>query len=370
MNPFIYGRPVTGSDFFNCDLRLKEIIGLIESSRYILIWGERGAGKTSLCLEAARRCPQTRLLTISLRGLKSTDDLCRRIIKRVIHLEKDTPWLDKVIKTLIYLRPSLSVDPVMGITAVGLDGTLDLSQESLEDVFDLLESLFKKRRLLVVFDDFQDILAVDEVADLLVRFRQRMLFQSEILYIFIVRGQRPLERLFKDDRSPLKGTVRTVAAEPFSENLWSAFLSGRFASNGRRIAPTTMQQLLASSGLLPGHSQKLCSALWDITAEGDEITRPQITKALEFIGSRESDHYGQIVNLLTEFQMKCLDAIARQGGKRVFSVAFLKAAGFHNPSSVQRAVGRLLNLDILEENHEGYRFVDPFFRAWLLTNHG
>jgi hypothetical protein len=71
--------------------------------------------------------------------------------------------------------------------------------------------------------------------------------------------------------------------------------------------------------------------------------------------------------LLTNIQLKVLAAIAREGGKQVFSAAFMKPSGFTNPSTVRRAVNRLLQLNILFESSGEYRFVNPFFRAWIIS---
>ncbi len=46
-------------------------------------------------------------------------------------------------------------------------------------------------------------------------------------------------------------------------------------------------------------------------------------------------------------------------------VRLMKSAGFNNPSSIQRAITRMIKLNILFETGGEYRFVNPFFRAWL-----
>ena len=46
-------------------------------------------------------------------------------------------------------------------------------------------------------------------------------------------------------------------------------------------------------------------------------------------------------------------------------VSFMKTAGFNNPSTVKRAIIRLIKLNILFESEDEYRFTNPFFRAWL-----
>jgi hypothetical protein len=83
------------------------------------------------------------------------------------------------------------------------------------------------------------------------------------------------------------------------------------------------------------------------------------------IFAREEKSYENYVGLLTNIQLRCLMAIAREGGKKIFSVLFINAAGFNNPSSVRRAITRIVKPNILFESGDEYRFVNPFFRAWL-----
>jgi hypothetical protein len=48
------------------------------------------------------------------------------------------------------------------------------------------------------------------------------------------------------------------------------------------------------------------------------------------------------------------------------SSAFLRNSGIAQASSVQRALNRLLELGIVFHYEKEYRFVNAFFRAWLL----
>jgi hypothetical protein len=116
---------------------------------------------------------------------------------------------------------------------------------------------------------------------------------------------------------------------------------------------------------ISGDIQQLCEALWEVTLEKEIISLDKLKNALELIFSREQKSYENYISLLTNIQLKCLMAIAKAGGKRVYSVLFMKSAGFNNPSSVRRAITRLIKLNILFESGGEYRFINPFFRAWL-----
>ena len=49
-----------------------------------------------------------------------------------------------------------------------------------------------------------------------------------------------------------------------------------------------------------------------------------------------------------------------------YSTAFLAAASTRNAASVRRAVDRLVKEELVFHNAAEYRFVNPFFREWIL----
>ena len=133
----------------------------------------------------------------------------------------------------------------------------------------------------------------------------------------------------------------------------------------RKIDDEVLEKVFKIANNIPGDIQQLCEALWEVTSENDIISPDKLKNALELIFAREQKSYENYISLLTNIQLKCLMAIAKEGGKSVFSVSFMKSAGFNNPSSVRRAITRMLKLNILFESGGEYRFINPFFRAWL-----
>jgi hypothetical protein len=64
---------------------------------------------------------------------------------------------------------------------------------------------------------------------------------------------------------------------------------------------------------------------------------------------REQKSYEAFVSLLTDFQFKCLSALAGENGKSVYSMDFVKAVGLHSTASVNRAITRMIDINILAE---------------------
>ncbi|MGD8284325.1 MAG: hypothetical protein PVG08_09460 [Desulfobacterales bacterium] len=109
-----------------------------------------------------------------------------------------------------------------------------------------------------------------------------------------------------------------------------------------------------------------CEALWEVTSANDSVSPRNLKTALELIFAREQKSYEAFVSLLTDFQFKCRSALAREGGKSVYSMNFVKAVGPHSTASVNRAITRMININILFKSGKEVRFVNPFFKAWLL----
>jgi len=344
---------------------LKNIIGYIQSSQNMVVLGERRVGKSSAVNEAISKCKIERLLYVDLLGIKSIDGLCKRILRAIVVLEQETGWFDKIIKTLSYLRPTISVDPLTSLPTVSFDASFEMKANSIPEVLTVIESLEKKRRLVVVFDQFQDILKLEDSHEALALMRSKIQFQGDIPYIFVGSIRHEMDKIFTHHDSPFfKSAIPlTVNTLPYGE--FSRFLKKKFATGLRRINDDVLEKVFKIADNIPGDIQQLCEALWEVTSEKEIISLDKLKNAIELIFAREQKSYENYVGILTNIQVRCLMAIAKEGGKSVFSVSFMKAAGFNNPSSVRRAIIRLVKLNILFKSNGEYRFINPFFKAWL-----
>jgi len=365
MNPFKYGTVVSGKDFCGRKTLLKQIIGYVESSQRIAILGERRVGKSSAVYEAVLKCKGGRLLYIDLLGIKSIDALCRRILRAIVVLEQKTGWFDKIIKTLSYLRPSISVDPITSMPIVSFDASIEMQANSIPEVLTLIETLGKKRQLVVVLDEFQDILNLEDSHEALALLRSNIQFQSDIPYIFVGSIRHKMDQIFTHHDSPFFKSAIPMTVEPLPYKEFSEFLKKKFSTGQRKIDNKVLEKVFKIANNIPGDIQQLCEALWEVSTEKETVSLDKLKNALELIFAREQKSYENYISLLTNIQHRCLMAIAKEGGKSVFSVAFMKSAGFNNPSSVRRAITRLIKLNILFESGGEYRFINPFFRAWL-----
>ena len=75
---------------------------------------------------------------------------------------------------------------------------------------------------------------------------------------------------------------------------------------------------------------------------------------------------------LKEWTERAIRAALTDNGKRLvdskapYSTEFIKDSGILQTASIQKALARLIDLGIIFVKEKEYRFINPFFRSWLL----
>lgn len=368
MDPFKFGQVVSAKDFCPRPELIKSVMGYIEQGQNMYVQGERRIGKTSLIYEACRRLKKYRTIYVDLFGVKSSDILVKRIVKAIISMEqKETGVLTKLLKTFSYLRPAISIDPITGLPSVSLDAATRMTPDDIEAVLDLIDAMQTTRKpVVVVLDEFQDVLKIKDAYEILAVMRSKIQFQSSVSYVFAGSLRNKMDEIFIAPDSPFFKSAILVAVGPLDEKLFKNFIIKRFKSENRSIEESVFDRVFRIAGNVPGDIQQLCSSLWTTSTPGDSIGQDDIPKALELIFARESKVYESDLDAISDQQFRCLTGIARFGGTQLTSMRFLKNIGVISSASVLKALGRLIKLRILFKSGDEYTFTNPFFRAWLL----
>jgi len=366
MNPFKYGQVVSAEDFCPRPGLLKELVGFIKAGQNVVLQGERRVGKTSLIHEAFGKLKRHRLVYVDLLEIKTADDFGKRMIKAIVSAEQKDGMLETILKRLGQMRPTLSVDPFTGEPSVSLDPRITLEPDSIGAIIDLVGDKGDRRPVAVVFDEFQDIVNLPDVKAMLAVLRGKIQLQSKIACIFAGSVRSSLSEIFFDRDSPFFKSAAALDVGPLDPGEFVRFLKGKFTNAKRRIDEEIFEELFAMADAVPGDVQQRCGALWDITAPGVKVSAKNLPAALELIFSREAKGYETALVRITGQQQKCLTGLARLGGRSPLAASFLEGTGITLPASVKKALTRLVRLKIVFRHQGEYRFVNPFFKLWLL----
>ncbi len=366
MIPFKYGIVVAEDDFCGRKELIKQLGSLIASSQNTLIIGERRIGKTSLIYETVRRHKKIKPVFIDLLEIKTLYDLTKRIINAILSMEKESSLINRTLESLKSLRPKIGIDPVSNLPTVSLDPSVKLPPDSLEAVLDLIKDLRKKWEMVIIFDEFQDILNLKNAREVIPIMRSKIQYQKNITYIFAGSIRNQMENIFLKSDSPMFKSAIPINVGPIHEMEFSKFIKKKFLIGKRTIDDSVISKIFEMTDHVSGDIQQLCEALWSVTSSGGHIRDKDIDAAIKLIFSREEKSYQQLLTELTAIQQQCLTGLARIGGKNISSSHFLKETGIKQPSSAAKAVEKLIRAQIIFKIQNEYRFVNPFFREWLV----
>ena len=365
-NPFRFGQVVEREGYCSRTALERQLDGRIRRGQNTVVLGNRRVGKTSLIWKVAAHRRGWKVWYVDFLGIKSGQDFLGRGVQALAGLDRQASVLDRLLKALPRLTISVSPDPVTGLPSLTPSMAPDAFRpDNLAGLLGVVADVASKRKLVVVFDEFQDAATVPEADALLATLRGRIQFMGSSPFIFAGSVRNDMWRLFADEGSALykSADFLEVGSEDFDD--LTGFLTSRFRAGLKDVATDLLDEVFRICDSVPGDVQQLCAALWD-NADGDQVTREHMGPALEAIFRNESRSYEAIVTELPAQQLKVLAILAREGGRSVLGKRFLTATGITHPSSVKRALTRLCQRRLVFRTTIDYRFSNPFLKLWLV----
>ena len=369
-NPFKYGCVVDGEYYCARSGLARQLKSFVESGQNVVIQGERRMGKTSLVRETVGRMRGWKLLYVDLLYIRTVSDLCRRIAQAVSEMDSDRGFLEKTARFISRLRPTLSFDGQTGGPVLSVDAAACREPDSVEVLLNMIASHARARKVCVVFDEFQDILDLEDGNQVLALMRSRIQLDSRTPYVFLGSVRNRMTDIFWHPDSPFYHSAAALPVGRIDDGDFKAFVTGRFATGKRRMPDGLWEDISSVADGIPGYVQELCEAMWSVSDPSVTLGEGDLSAALKLIFSREGDHFGMFVRDLTTLQLKVLGGLARKGGKGVFAGEFLSETGVLNAASVRRALTRLEKSGLIYYFEDEYRFVNPFFRKWCISQIG
>lgn len=365
MAPFKYGMVVDGENYCPRPELARQFSKLVKSGLNVVVQGERRMGKTSFVRETIKSMRGMELVYIDLYCMKSVEEFCRRAVAAVASLDRSAGFLRRTAQLISNLRPVLTMDRDTGVPQLTVDLKAGNGIASLEEVMDMISVHSAKRRLCVVFDEFQDVLDLPDSDILLARLRAKIQFQNKTPHVFLGSVRNRMHEIFDSPKSPFfksatSFSVGSIAAEDFKR-----FLTERFKVARRKVSDAALDRILAISDGISGDVQELCETIWLATDTGDAIGDAEIDSGLKLVFAREEKSFGPTLSRLTAIQAAVLKGLARTPGVKPFSGDFMSECGIRNVGTVTRALSRLSTDEIIYEFAGSWRFTNPFFREWI-----
>jgi hypothetical protein len=361
-NPFVYSRPVAPADVLDREAEIAQLLELAGGGHYVRLYAPRRFGKTSLLrktLEEAEREAKMVPVLVDLYGVLSLADVTIRIERAYAQLR------GTIRKTIESILRTTGLGLSLG--APGISVKLQFEPRTsplpaLHALLDLPERVADRSgsRVVVAFDEFQDVAKVQDFDKLL---RSHIQHHGESAsYIFAGSEPGMMRELFDVKGRPLYGQAEPLRLGRLADPDVAAYIGERFART-TRSADRVLDALLAVARGHPQRAMLLAHRLWDEVPRRGDADEDAWQAALARTKTQIAAEFEALWRGLEANEQRALRAIAlfpdAPYSARALGAVDLKKSGAHY------AVRSLLAKAELEEQDGQTMFVDPLFELWL-----
>lgn len=376
-NPF-YITGIIPEPYF-CD-REKEtawMVRTLENRAHILLSSPRRMGKTQLIRHVFEQ-PSVKdncyTFYTDIYPTTSLHELVLFLSKEIyaVLVPKGKTVLDKFLAGLHSLAGCFGYDPVSNTPTFNIKlGDIHSPELTLEEIFCYLEQADKP--CVFAIDEFQQIANYPEknVEALLRAHIQKM---NNCLFIYAGSNRHILENMFNSAAKPFYHSAEQIYLDCISKDIYTTFAEEQFKKAGRSITP---EAVAFAYDLFEGHTYYVHNVLHNAFAyidSGKTIDNADINKTLSDILEEKGRTFASVMNQLNYQQKETLVAIAKEGkASSVTSAVFVKKHALKSPSSVQYAIGALLEKQLLTYSSVGrtklYSVSDRFLEMWICRSY-
>src|SRR3954468_7570394 len=272
MNPFRYSEPVPPDELLDRDREAAELLERAEDGNNSRLVAPRRYGKTSLLGRLLRdaRGAGWNAVYVDFFGVLTAADIAERIERAYgAQLQgRVAAWFAGARRLM---RPTLTAGG--GMVPASASVSLDPQAEApLLDRLALPARLHEKTgaRTLVVFDEFQDVLAARDRLDATIR-SEIQHHADAASYVFAGSHLGMMPQLFTARRRAFYGQAGPVELPPLDPADVAGHVAGRFAATGKD-AGDAVGPLLDTAAGHPQRTMLLAHLLWERTPAGGTAT--------------------------------------------------------------------------------------------------
>ena len=359
-NPFSYSEFVTGEAFCNRKKELEDLIYYARNSQNVLLYSHRRMGKTSLLHEVIHRLkkmrPRINSVYIDLYGTLDENDFINSILTSLTQIESK---LERILKSLPGLKVTGSFDPVTGLPTLSASIQSRETPQYLEKALQVLRSYSEKQKLLVVFDEFQEI-AKYSGQGFEKRLRKVIQGHRNISYIFSGSQKHLLIQMFDSAKHAFYKMARSYPLQTIEMRHFIGWAKRLFNKKNIALKEEIIVKIVELCDYQPMYVQQFLFDLW----RSDSIDLTVLEDIEKLVISSQKNQFIVLWDLLTLNQKRALRLIAESGSKGIYTAELLQQAGFNSGSVLQRALSALTKKEILTKNGT-YQFQDAMLEKWI-----
>ena len=359
-NPFKFSGVVEKPAFCDREKEQKELGRYIGNSQNVLLYSHRRYGKSSLILQIFKDVKGVKSIYVDLYGTTRVEEFVTALLRGISSVESQMNRLIKIMQEGIRsIGINFGIDPVTGSPTASPVFNKVAEDKTIDEVFAVLENLSQKAKMVVAFDEFQEVATYGGAA-FEKRLRKSIQRHDNISYIFAGSQKHLITEMFKDRNRAFYKLATSYPLGRIETVHYVNWVKHLYQRANRQIDGKLIEDVVQRCENHPMYVQEFFFNVWmqERLSFGllDKIER-------EIVGKRILE-YANIWDSLTLNQKRALKLLAGTGGENIYAAENLGKYGFRTASQVSAALSKLEEDGIIDKNQK-WKVHDPFFRKWL-----
>jgi hypothetical protein len=373
-NPFKFGALALDEAFTDREDELAELGAAMRNGQDVLVYAPRRYGKSSLVLAAAQRAVADGILVGYCDLLRiTTKERFAAALAKTIHRDIDSATgqaLERAASLFrnLRIRPTMELDPDDASLSFSFRGTRRKADidETVEALLELLGRLAeeRKRRVVMIFDEFQEIVELDAHYPNLLR----AVFQAqpEVAHVYLGSQRHVLDRIFNDENEPFWRSAKALELGTIAPAKFARFVRERFDATDKGIDDDALGRLLETTGGHPYATQELAYEVWQGLPGGFVAHTADVEAALEKVLRSEHNHLERLWEDAAPVQRRLLTALATEPTATPYAADYRAAHDLPASSTLQSARVALEKEETIGRSIDGVvSIAEPFFAEWI-----
>ena len=349
-NPFKFGTLVDGEFFTDRVTELESIQRMLDSENHLVLISPRRFGKSSLVAKAVKASGRPSI-SLNMQNMLSIEDFASKILRELFRLYP----LERIRHLMTHFRiaPTVSTNPITNGIDVSFQPVIN-GIILLEDAMALLEKVStENKKLIVVFDEFQEIMNIRKGLDK--QLRSIMQEQQHLNYILLGSQESMMTEIFERKKSPFYhfGKLMHLSKIPYED--FRTYVAERLPLK-EASQNSVVDDILSFTGLHPYYTQQLSAQVWEMMTY-DKLFDNVVSEAVNAIIQAHDLDFERLwlsFNRTDRFIMQSLSSNKNPMQNRQMAT-----------STTFSAIKRLMKAGYVIRS-EDYEVEDPFFKTWIL----
>ncbi len=367
-NPFLIAGYYSPEYFCDREKETKTIIDALYNGRDITLIAPRRMGKTGIIKHVFYKLKENNAdiatFYLDVYSTQNLSDFVKALAGAIIGQLDSTSQktIERIKHFFKSCRPMFTFDEFSGTPKVYIDIIPSQETTTLKEIFDYLSS--SEKRCYIAIDEFQQIAEYPEkgIEALL---RSYIQFLPNVNFIFAGSKQHVMQQMFLSAKKPFYQSTQIMSIEKIDQEKYFNFASSFFDAKNIELPNNIFTSIYNK---FDGHTWYIQSLLNRLYSYSKPINNELEQQAAKEIIDESSYLYENLLNAYSTVSIKLLKAIATEGVvKEINAGEFIQKYSLKAASSINTALKRLIENELVYKTPQGYIIYDRFMNEWLKT---